>query len=134
MIVHVLEDDVFLRGSLARLLTAAGYLVQTWAVVEEAVAEIARADLVPVILSNGVRDAAGRDALDALLAVGAVAAAVRFSCGAEGPPHVLEVERLRKPAETADVLRAVARAADAAWRINAGLAGAGLLGGDHGIR
>lgn len=129
MIVHVVEDDEFLRGSLARLLAAAGYLVETWAEADPAVEAIRRSDLVPVVVANGLRDSSGRDLLDAIMEAGAVAAAVRFSCAAEGPAHTLEIERLRKPANAADVLRAVARAADAAWRINAGLAGAGLLGG-----
>jgi len=125
--VHVVEDDEHLRGSLARLLTAAGYLVRAWGEADAVVAAMSGAAGVEVVMADGLRTATGADLLDALVSVGAVAAAVRYGSGAEGPAHVLEVVRLRRITDSGDVLRAVARAAAAAAGINTSLAAAGLL-------
>lgn len=130
MRVHVVEDDERLRGSLTRLLGAAGYLVMAWPDADAAVAAMTGGSLVEVVLADGLRTRDGDDLLDALLAAGTVAVAVRFGLGAEGPPHALEVIRLRMVGDSAAVLSAVARATSAAHMVNAGLAAAGLLPGD----
>ena len=128
MMVHVVEDDEHLRGSLTRMLSAAGYAVRAWDAVDVALLQaLAGAGLVEVVLADGLRTATGADLLDALLAMGTVSAVVRYGSGAEGPPHDLEVFRLRRITDSGEVLRAVARAVAAAEGINAGLAAAGLL-------
>ena len=129
----MIEDDQHLRCSLERLLSAAGYQVRAWSAADAAVSAMIGATLVEVVLADGLRTTSGADVLDALLAAGVVAAAVRFGQGAEGPPHDLEIVRLRMVGDSAAVLQAVARAVDAAVRINTGLAAAGLLpvGGEH---
>lgn len=127
MRVHVVEDDQHLRGSLERLLSAAGYQVRAWGDADAAVAAMTGAMLVEVVLADGLRTASGADMLDALLAAGVVAAGVRFGSGADGPSHDLEIVRLTRITDSGEVLRAVARAAKAANDINVSIAAAGLL-------
>ena len=122
MRVHVVEDDQHLRGSLERLLSAAGYQVRAWGDADAAVAAMTGAMLVEVVLADGLRTASGADMLDALLAAG-----VRFGSGADGPSHDLEIVRLTRITDSGEVLRAVARAAKAANDINVSIAAAGLL-------